>query len=168
MKEIKEDQSVQDNNVNINNGHVDVILYSEPHPNELDIAPTKDKGFLFKKLIPSIFQTKEYVLEDEADYSPWVVNRTLSFRLDCIHAANTLNIYGFLPKDMQYNYLLNKITPRKRFSKWVKKESIANLDAISHHFQVNETRAKEILGILSDSDIDLIADKYKKMEESPF
>ena len=161
MKEIKEDQSVQDIMLSIINGNNEII-------DKVEDKPTKDKSFLFKKLMPSIFQTKEYVLEDEADYSPWVVNRTLSFRLDCIHEANLMNMYGFLPKDMQYNYLLNKITPRKRFSKWVKKENITNLDAISQHFQVNETRAKEILGILSDSDIDLIADKYKKMEESPF
>ena len=88
---------------------IEELFINNEQPEELDNKPTKDKSFLFKKLMPSIFQTKEYVLENDSDYSPWVVNRTLSFRLDCIHEANLMNMYGFLPKDMQYNYLLNKI-----------------------------------------------------------
>lgn len=160
-------KSVQDNNVNVNNEHV-ITLYSEPQQEILDENPKSDGSFLFKKLIPSIFQTKEYVLENDSDYSPWVVNRTLSFRLDCIHESNLMNMYGFLPKDMQYNYLLNKIPPKKRYSKWVKKEVIPGFDVIQRHFQVNEGKAKEILSILSKADIDLIAEKYRKMGDIPF
>ena len=159
-------KSVQDNNITINNEHV-ITLYSEPQPEIVDEKPKSDGSFLFKKLIPSIFQTKEYVLENDSDYSPWVVNRTLSFRLDCIHEANLMNMYGFLPKDMQYNYLLNKIPPKKRYSKWVKKEVIPGLDVIQRHFQVNEGKAKEILSILAKADIDLITEKYRKMEDIP-
>ena len=146
---------------------IEELFINNEQPEELDNKPTKDKSFLFKKLIPSIFQTKEYVLENDSDYSPWVVNRTLSFRLDCIHEANLMNMYGFLPKDMQYNYLLNKIPPKKRYSKWVKKEVIPGLDVIQRHFQVNEGKAKEILSILAKADIDLITEKYRKMEDIP-
>ena len=67
-------KSVQDNNITINNEHV-ITLYSEPQPEIVDEKPKSDGSFLFKKLIPSIFQTKEYVLENDSDYSPWVVNR---------------------------------------------------------------------------------------------
>ena len=68
---------------------------------------------------------------------------------------------------MQYNYLLNKIPPKKRYSKWVKKEVIPGLDVIQRHFQVNEGKAKEILSILAKADIDLITEKYRKMEDIP-
>ena len=58
----------------------------------------------------------------EKMYEPFLVNRALSYYPDCILSANEMNIQPFLEKKMQYDYLLHTIRPRKRFSKWVKKE----------------------------------------------
>jgi len=46
---------------------------------------------LFKDIIPSILQTKKCVINDEIDqkdYVPFVVNRALSYHMDCILYAN--------------------------------------------------------------------------------
>ncbi len=60
---------------------------------------------LFKDIIPSILQTKKNVLQDEIDvkdYTPFVVNRALSYHMDCILYANELNLYPEMDKDLQY------------------------------------------------------------------
>ena len=44
---------------------------------------------LFKEIIPSILQTKENVFgEDYSDYVPYVVNKALSYHVDCVLYAN--------------------------------------------------------------------------------
>ena len=86
---------------------------------------------LFKDIIPSILQTKKNVLEDEKDYSAFVVNKALSFHYDCVLQANEMNQYPNLPNLLQYHYLLNKVRGYKRpYQKWVKRETTEDLDAI--------------------------------------
>ena len=62
---------------------------------------------LFKDIIPSILQTKKNVLQDELDvkdYTPFVVNRALSYHMDCILYANEMNLYPEMDKDLQYQF----------------------------------------------------------------
>ena len=49
---------------------------------------------LFKDVIPSIQQTKKVVIttENERDYVPFVVNRSISFHLDMVMAVNEMNM----------------------------------------------------------------------------
>ena len=64
---------------------------------------------LFKEIIPSILQNKKSVIHDEIDlkdYTPFVVNRALSYHLDCVLYVNELNRLPGIDKDMQYSYLL--------------------------------------------------------------
>ncbi len=72
---------------------------------------------IFKEVVPSILQTKKDVLleeNDEKDYNPFIVNRALSYHLDCVPYVNQMNIHNFLDKKLQYHYLLNTIRPMKR------------------------------------------------------
>ena len=79
---------------------------------------------LFKEIIPSILQTKKSVINDDIDlkdYTHFVVNRALSYHIDCVLYANEMNLYPELEKDLQYQYLLNTIRPMKRkFQPWQK------------------------------------------------
>ena len=65
---------------------------------------------LFKEIVPSILQTKKSVIHDDIDlkdYVPFVINRALSYHMDCILYANEINMNSYIDKDMQYHYLLN-------------------------------------------------------------
>jgi len=66
---------------------------------------------LFKDIIPSIMTTgKVEVTEDnKKDYVPFVVNRALSFHLDCLLAANEMNKLPGLDPVMQYHYLIGSV-----------------------------------------------------------
>jgi hypothetical protein len=112
---------------------------------------------LFKEIIPSILQTKKSVIHDDIDakdYTPFVVNRALSYHMDCVLYANEMNLYPELEKDLQYQYLLNTIRSMKRkFQPWQKTEADKNIDCVKIHFGYSNQKAKEALRILNDDQI---------------
>jgi len=118
---------------------------------------------LFKDIIPSILQTKKDVLETEKDYVPFVVNRALSYHMDCILYANQMNMNHGLPQKLQYQYLLNTVRPIKRkFEKWQKATAIRDIECVKEYFGYSNEKAKEALRILSDEQIALIKEKLEK------
>lgn len=118
---------------------------------------------LFKEIIPSILQTKKDVLDNEKDYNPYVVNRALSYHIDCILYANQMNMNPSIPGILQYQYFLNSIRPMKRkFQPWQKQEAIKNLECVKEYFGYSNEKAKEALRILTDEQIALIKEKLDK------
>jgi hypothetical protein len=118
---------------------------------------------LFKEIIPSILQTKKNVLEDETDYVPFVVNKALSFHFDCIMYANQMNMLPNLPRNLQYQYLINTVRGYKRpYRKWQKREEIENLGAVKEYYNYSNDKAKEALKVLSDADINEIKIRTRK------
>jgi hypothetical protein len=86
---------------------------------------------LFKEIIPSILQTKKDVLDNEKDYNAFLVNRALSYHMDCILYANQMNMNSLTPRKLQYQYFLNTIRPMKRkFQSWHKQETVKDLECI--------------------------------------
>lgn len=118
---------------------------------------------LFKDIIPSILQTKKDVLEEEKDYVPYVVNRALSYHLDCILYTNQMNIHNKLDKRLQYQYLLNSIRPMKRkFQPWQKASVEKDLEYVKEYYGYSDEKAKDALRILTDDQIALIKEKLDK------
>ena len=120
---------------------------------------------LFKDIIPSIQQTKKVVVtaENERDYVPFVVNRSLSFHHDIIMFANQMNMMPDADPLLQYHYLLNTVRAYKRpFQKWQKREIVENLDAVKEYYGYSNEKAKEALSILSDAQIEEIKKTLNK------
>ena len=114
---------------------------------------------LFKDIIPSIQQTKKVVItqENERDYVPFVVNRSISFHLDMVMAANQMNILPSTDGLLQYHYLLNSVRKYKRpFQSWQKRVDTKNLDIVKQYYGYSNEKAKEALSILSDVNITYI------------
>lgn len=96
----------------------------------------------------------------EKEYVPFVVNRALSYELDCILQANEMNQRHHLEKRLQFSYLLNTIRARKRpFHKWVKPESSDAIEAIKTYFGYSDRKALEALRILTKEQITDIKQK---------
>jgi hypothetical protein len=118
---------------------------------------------LFKDIIPSILQTKNHVLDNDKDYSAFVVNRAISFHYDCVLQANEMNQYPSLPANMQYQFLLNSIRGYKRpFRKWEKRETIENLDAVKEYYNYSNQKAKDALVLLDATQIETIKKEINK------
>lgn len=112
---------------------------------------------LFKEIIPSILQTGKSVIQDELDYrdyTPFVVNRALSYHVDCILHVNELNKRPSIDKDMQYQYLLNTIRPMKRkFQPWQKASRDKDIESVKTFFGYSDQKAIEALRILTEEQV---------------
>lgn len=121
---------------------------------------------LFKEIIPSILQNKKSVINDDLDakdYVPFVVNRSLSYHIDCVLYVNEMNLYPEIDKDMQYQYLLNTIRPMKRkFQSWQKSQVEKDLECVKIYFGYSNAKAREALRILTDEQIAEIRTKTDK------
>lgn len=121
---------------------------------------------LFKEIVPSILQTKVSVINDELDqkdYVPFLINRALSYHMDCVLHANEMNLWPNIDKDMQYQYFLNSIRPMKRkFAPWQKSSKDENIDCVKTYFGYSNQKAKEALHILTDEQIAEIKIKTDK------
>ena len=104
----------------------------------------------------SINFTKENLSEDIKEYPPFIVNRCLSGHLDCVMFANEMNKYHFLDKDMQYNFYLNILRKKKRFSPWLRKEKVSDLEYVKQYYGYSNEKASQVLKILSDEQIEFI------------
>jgi hypothetical protein len=121
---------------------------------------------IFKEIIPSILETKKSVIHDDIDaksYAPYIVNRALSYHLDCVPFVNEMNMYPGIDKDMQYQYYLNSIRSMKRkFQPWQKSNKVENIECVKTFFGYSDNKAKEALLILTDeqiAEIKIITDK---------
>ena len=100
---------------------------------------------------------------DFVDYAPFIVNRSLSYHLDCIPYVQEMNLWPALDKDMQYQYLLNSIRPMKRnFAPWQKSKKEENIECVKTYFGYSNQKAKEALRILTDEQIAEIKRKTDK------
>jgi hypothetical protein len=121
---------------------------------------------LFREIIPSILQTKEDVLlteQDEKSYSPFMVNRALSYYKDTVLWANEMNKYPSLDKKLQADFLLNTVRAYKRpYSKWYKKAKSSDLDTVKEYYGYSDAKAVEALKILSDDQIAAMKEQLYK------
>ena len=113
-----------------------------------------------KDWLNSITFNKENLIKENPDsvkqYPPYIVNRCMSGHLDTVLFANEMNKYHFLDKDMQYEFFLNIIRKRKRFSPWIRKDKIDDLECVKKYYGYSNEKARQALKILSKEQIEFI------------
>ena len=116
-----------------------------------------------KDWLNSINFTKENLIEDPdmiSSYPPYIINRCLSGHLDTVLFANEMNKYSNLDKDMQYSFFLYTLRKRKRFSPWLKKEQIDDLDLVKKHYGYSNEKAKVAVTLLTKTQLETIRNKH--------
>ncbi len=98
----------------------------------------------------------------EKDYSPFLVNRALSYYVDTVLYANEMNRANHVDSILQNDYYLNSIRVSKRFSKWAKPIESSDVESIQEYYKVNYNRALEISKVLTREQIDHIKTKIIK------
>jgi len=117
-----------------------------------------------KDWLNSINFSKENLIEDSSsikDYSPYVINRCLSGEIDCVLFANEMNLNHHLDKDMQYSFFLNTIRKRKRYSPWLRKDKIKDLECVKRYYGYSNEKASQALKILSKEQINFIKQRLE-------
>ena len=124
-------------------------------------------AYELKDYLNSINFTKQDLMatEDitwEKKYPAYIVNRCLSYHYDTLIAANEMNGYHFLPKNMQYHFLLNIVRKKKRFAKFLKAEKLKKLEYVKEYYGYSNEKAKTALSILTKEQIETIKKSLQK------
>ena len=122
--------------------------------------------YQLKDYLYSINQSKKNILDDDPDaarkYPAYVVNRCLSSFTDTVLYANEMNKNSHLPPKMQYDFFINSVKPRKRFSPWARKDSIDYLEVVKEYYGYNDDKALQALRILTKDQLDKISYLLRK------
>jgi hypothetical protein len=118
-----------------------------------------------KDWLNSINQTKENLIDEdpslEKEYPPYIINRCFSGHLDSVLFSNEMNRYHFLAKKLQYDFLLNSLRKKKRFSPWLRKDTIKDLDYVKRYYGYSNEKAKQALRILTEEQLTFIKSKFE-------
>ena len=101
------------------------------------------------------YSKKDIMVDDiaEDEYNPFMVNRGLSYFQDTILYANEMNKYHHLENRLQFDFLINIVRKRKRFSKWGKNTDPDALSVVKEYYGYSTEKARQVLSLLSDEQI---------------
>ena len=114
-----------------------------------------------KDYLNAINQNKKDLMDSEDEfwekkYPAYIVNKALSAFPDTIAYVNEMNSLCNLDKRLQFQFFLNGIRPKKRFSKWLRSTKIKNLEYVKEYYGYNNEKARQALDILDDEQIEHI------------
>mgnify|MGYP002014220720 FL=1 len=120
-----------------------------------------------KEYLNAINHTKERLLDSEDEewekkYPPFIVNKCVYPFQDTIMLVNEINQLPHLDKKLQFDFLLNSIRSRKRFTPWLKASRIEDLEYVKEYYGYSNDKAKQALDILTDEQIATIKQKLRK------
>ena len=117
----------------------------------------------------AINDTKQNVIEDsdnpelaEKLYPPYLVNRGLSFFIDTVYLANEMNRHHHLDNKMQFDFLINIVRKKKRFSKWFKAQPDEDVEAVMDYYGYSQDKARQVVGLLTKDQITQIIERQRK------
>tara|TARA_X000000950_G_C13680414_1_gene563698 strand:- start:342 stop:719 length:378 start_codon:yes stop_codon:yes gene_type:complete len=115
--------------------------------------------------LKAINETKKDIMVDdiaESEYNPFIINRGLSFFKDTILYANEMNRYHHLDHRVQFDFFINIIRKKKRWSKWIKSSDIDNLELIKEYYGYSNEKAKSALSLMSNEQIEQLKQRIYK------
>ena len=117
------------------------------------------------KFTDAINYTKEDIMIDditEKAYNPFLINRSLSYFPDTVLAANEMNRNHHIDNRLQFDFFINIIRKRKRFSKWFKPEQISDLEIVKEYYGYSNEKARQVLTLLSTEQMNELKNKVAK------
>ena len=118
-----------------------------------------------KDWLNSINQSKKNIMDEDPssikDYAPYIINRCLSGHIDCLMYSNEMNKHPSLDKKLQYDFFINIVRNKKRFSPWLKQEKIKDLEVVKSYYGYSNEKAKQALRILSEEQLNFIKQKLE-------
>lgn len=110
------------------------------------------------------YSKKDIMVDDiaEDEYNSFMVNRGLSYFQDTILCANEMNRYHHLDSRLQFDFLINIIRKRKRFSKWAKNTDPDALSVVKEYYGYSNEKARQVLPLLTPDQIMNLREKVFK------
>ena len=115
--------------------------------------------------INAINNTKKDIMVDdiaESKYTPFMVNRSLSYFPDTVLYANEMNIQHHIDNRLQFDFFINIVKKKKRFTKWSKPEEISDLNVVKEYYGYSNEKAKSVLSLFTDEHLTELRKRMSK------
>ena len=117
--------------------------------------------------LKSINETKNNLMDGddagwEKEYPSWVITKCMASHYDTVLLANEMNIHYQLPNKLQYDFYINIVRKRKRFSPWEKKVKLDDLECVKEYYNYSTEKAQAVLKLLNKEQIDYIKSKLNR------
>ena len=124
-------------------------------------------SYELKEYLNSINHRKDNLMDTEDEmwekkYPSFIVNKCLAPCPDTIGLVNEINLYHHLDNKLQFDFLLNSIRPRKRYTPWMKAKKVKDLEYVKEYYGYSNEKAKSALEILNDEQIKTIKNSLNK------
>ena len=124
-------------------------------------------SYELKEYLNAINFTKKNLMESDDElwkkkYPAFIVNKLLSAFSDTIMLVNEMNRNHFIDKDMQFQFLLNSIRTKKRYSPFLRASKLKEIECVKEYYGYSNDKAKSALDILTKDEIKLIKEKLYK------
>jgi len=118
-----------------------------------------------KDWLNSINQSKKNIMDEDPsstkEYAPYIINKCLSGHIDCLMYVNEINKNHSLDKKLQYDFLINILRIKKRYSPWIRKDKLKDIDLVKSYYGYSRDKAEQALKILSKEQLKFIAQKLE-------
>ena len=124
-------------------------------------------SYELKEYLNAINFTKKDLMKSEDELwqkkdPAFIVNKLLSAFSDTIMFVNEMNRNHFLDKDMQFQFLLNSIRTKKRYSPFLRASKLKEIECVKEYYGYSNDKAKDALDILTKDEIKIIKEKLYK------
>ena len=124
-------------------------------------------SYELKEYLNAINFTKKDLMKSEdklweKKYPAFIVNKMLSAFSDTVMLVNEMNRNHFIDKDMQFQFLLNSIRTKKRYSPFLRASKLKEIECVKEYYGYSNDKAKSALDILTKDEINLIKEKLYK------
>ena len=124
-------------------------------------------SYELKEYLNAINFTKKDLMKSEDElwqkkYPAFIVNKLLSAFSDTVMFVNEMNRNHFLDKDMQFQFLLNSIRSKKRYSPFLMASKLKEIECVKEYYGYSNDKAKAALDILTKDEIKIIKEKLYK------
>ena len=124
-------------------------------------------SYELKEYLNAINSTKEKLMDSEDEmwekkYPAFIVNKCVAPFQDTIFLVNEINMNHHMDKKPQFDFVINRLRKRKRYTPWLKAKKIKNLEYVKEYYGYSNAKAKSALNILNDEQIKTIKDSLSK------
>ena len=120
-----------------------------------------------KEYLNAINSSKERLMDGEDEmwekkYPAYIVNKCVAPFQDTIFLVNEMNMNHQIDKKLQFDFLLNTLRTRNRYTPWLKATKEKDLECVKEYYGYGNEKAKSALNILNNEQIKTIKDSLNK------
>jgi ATP-dependent DNA ligase len=79
-----------------------------------------------------------------------------------VYIANEVNQRHHIDHQLQFDFLINIVRKKKRFSKWYKLQRDEDIDAVMEYYEYSRDKARQVVDLLTEDQITQIRKSQSK------